>query len=123
VDAWQRVAAILVEWYDRIGDQARGSTHLHADETGWRVNGQTHWLWCFANAQVCYYMIDRSRGSPALARFFSEAFGGVLITDFPRSGATRSSGGRKTQASGNRSAGRARVSPYQPSPARFARTG
>ncbi|MCP4248049.1 MAG: transposase [bacterium] len=36
------------------------STHLHADETGWRVNGQAQWLWCFANHQVCYYMVDRS---------------------------------------------------------------
>ena len=55
---------------------------LHADETGWRVNGQTWWLWCFANSEVCYYMIDRSRGSPALEKFFVEAFDGVLVTDF-----------------------------------------
>ena len=82
VDAWQRLAVILAEWYEQIGTQAKQSTYLHADETGWRVNGQTHWLWCFANAQVCYYMIDRCRGSPALQKFFTEAFDGVLITDF-----------------------------------------
>ena len=46
------------------------------------MNGQTHWLWCFANGQVCYYMVDRCRGSPALQKFFTEAFAGVLITDF-----------------------------------------
>ena len=82
VDAWQRLAEILVEWYEQIGTQARQSAYLHADETGWRVNGQTHWLWCFANAQVCYYMIDRCRGQPALQKFFTETFEGVLITDF-----------------------------------------
>jgi hypothetical protein len=82
VQAWQRTAEILTEWYEQIGVQARHSAVLHADETGWRVNGQTRWLWCFANAQVCYYMIDRNRGSPALARFFTAAFEGVLITDF-----------------------------------------
>lgn len=82
VQAWQRVAAILTPWYEQIAAQAKTSAVLHADETGWRVNGQTRWLWCFANGQVCYYMIDRSRGSPALARFFTEAFEGVLITDF-----------------------------------------
>ena len=82
VDAWQRLAVILPEWYEQIAEQAKKSTYLHADETGWRVNGQTHWLWCFANAQVCYYMIDRCRGSPALQKFFTEAFDGVLITDF-----------------------------------------
>jgi hypothetical protein len=29
-----------------------------------------------------FYMIDRSRGSPALQKFFTEAFEGTLITDF-----------------------------------------
>ena len=84
VAMWQRLARILESWYEQIGREARQSTHLHADETGWRVMGQTVWLWCFANGQVCYYMIDRSRGSPALQTFFTEAFSGVLIHDFWR---------------------------------------
>lgn len=79
---WYRLAAILADWYEQIGQQARDSGHLHADETGWRISGRTHWLWCFANGRVCYYMIDRSRGSPALQRFFTTLFEGVLITDF-----------------------------------------
>ena len=82
VHAWQRLAEILTDWYEQIGTQAKQSTYLHADETGWRVNGQTQWLWCFANHQVCYYMIDRCRGSPALQKFFTDAVEGVLITDF-----------------------------------------
>jgi len=79
---WLRLAMILEPWYEQISRQARASAVLHADETGWRVNGQTWWLWCFANGQVCFYMIDRSRGSPALAKFFVKEFDGVLITDF-----------------------------------------
>jgi len=82
IDAWRRLAEVLNAWYEQIGEQAKRSAHLHADETGWRVNGQTQWLWCFANGQVCYYMIDRSRGSPALQTFFTDVFEGVLITDF-----------------------------------------
>jgi len=82
VSIWQRLAMILEPWYEQIACAARDSAVLHADETGWRVNGLTYWLWCFANAQVCYYMINRSRGSPALEKFFIEAFDGVLITDF-----------------------------------------
>lgn len=80
--AWQRLATILTDWYETIADQAKASAVLHADETGWRVNGQTCWLWCFANGQVCYYMIDRNRGSPALAKFFNQTFNGVLVSDF-----------------------------------------
>jgi hypothetical protein len=82
VAAWQRLAEVLEPWYVQIGDQARASAHLHADETGWRMNGATWWLWCFANRRSCYYLLDPSRGSPALEKFFAEAFDGVLITDF-----------------------------------------
>jgi transposase len=82
VQAWQRLGDVLIPWYEQLAREAKKSAVLHADETGWRVNGQTHWLWCFANGQVCYYMIDRSRGSPALQKFFIDAFEGVLITDF-----------------------------------------
>ncbi len=82
IDAWRRLAEVLNAWYEQIGEQAKKSAHLHADETGWRVNGSTYWLWCFANGRVCYYMIDRCRGSPALQKFFTAVFEGVLITDF-----------------------------------------
>ena len=82
IDAWRRLAEVLEGWYRQIAEEARASAHLHGDETGWRVNGVTYWLWCFANTRVCYYMIDRCRGSPALQQFFTEEFAGVLITDF-----------------------------------------
>jgi len=82
IDAWRRLAEILLAWYEQIAEEAKKSAYLHADETGWRVNGQTHWLWCFANHQVCYYMIDRCRGSPTLQKFFTDVFEGALITDF-----------------------------------------
>ena len=82
VAAWRRLADILTPWYQQIAEQARASAYLHADETGWRVQGQTCWLWCFANGQVCYYLIDRNRGSPVLQRFFGEAFDGILLHDF-----------------------------------------
>ena len=55
---------------------------LFADESGWRVDGKTHWLWCFTTRDLTYYMIDRSRGSPALLKFFIEEFSGTLVTDF-----------------------------------------
>ncbi|MFH1748255.1 MAG: IS66 family transposase [Planctomycetota bacterium] len=79
---WQRLAGILRPWYEQIAAEAKASAYLHADETGWRVQGQTCWLWCFANGQVCYYLIDRCRGSPVLQRFFGQAFDGILLHDF-----------------------------------------
>ncbi|HMB04028.1 MAG TPA: IS66 family transposase [Isosphaeraceae bacterium] len=82
VQMWRRLREILLAWHLEIQAQALNSAVLHADETGWRVDGKTHWLWCFTTADLTYYMIDRSRGSPALKRFFKKEFAGVLVTDF-----------------------------------------
>jgi hypothetical protein len=82
VQMWRRLREILLTWYLAIQTQALNSAVLHADETGWRVDGKTHWLWCFTTNDLTYYMIDRSRGSPALKKFFKDAFAGVLVTDF-----------------------------------------
>jgi transposase len=79
---WYRLQEILFAWYEQIQQQALGSAVLHGDETGWRVNGKTHWLWCFSNDTLTYFMIDRSRGSPALAKFFIQEFDGTLVSDF-----------------------------------------
>lgn len=82
IATWHRLAEILTPWYEQLAQEARKSAYLHADETGWRVQGQTGWLWCFANGQVCYYLIDRNRGSPVLHQFFGDAFDGILLHDF-----------------------------------------
>jgi len=82
LSCWHRMGEILTPWYEFIAQAALHSAVLHADETGWRVNGATRWLWCFASQDACYYLIDRSRGSPALAKFFTQAFDGVLVHDF-----------------------------------------
>jgi transposase len=82
LDGWRRLAEALQPWYEQIAREARAGAVLHADETGWRVDGRTHWLWCFCNPRTCCYMIDKSRGSPALQKFFIEAYRGTLVTDF-----------------------------------------
>ena len=82
VQMWHRLREVLLAWYLEIQAQALDSAVLHADETGWRVDGKTHWLWCFTTADLTYYMIDRSRGGPALKKFFKKEFAGVLVTDF-----------------------------------------
>ena len=82
VQMWHRLADLLYAWYEQIHEEGLDSAALHADETGWRVSGKTHWLWCFAGVDIVFYIIDRSRGSPALQKFFTRAFEGTLITDF-----------------------------------------
>jgi transposase len=82
ISMWHRLGEVFTPWYEQIAQAARRSAVLWADETGWRNNGRTCWLWCFASKDACYYQIDRSRGGPALAKFFTETFDGVLVHDF-----------------------------------------
>lgn len=79
---WHRLAEVLTPWYEQIRAQCLRAGVLHGDETGWRVNGETHWLWCFATKGETLYLIDRSRGHAALDKVFTEAFDGILVTDF-----------------------------------------
>lgn len=82
IQMWYRLQAVLFSWYEQLQTEALKSSVLHGDESGWRVNGKTHWLWCFTNNRLTYYMIHKSRGSPALLDFFIEEFQGILISDF-----------------------------------------
>ena len=82
IQMWYRLQELLFEWYQQIQIEAMQSAVLHGDETGWRVDGKTNWLWCFSNSASTFYMIDRSRGSPALLKFFTTEFEGTLVTDF-----------------------------------------
>jgi transposase len=80
--AWRNLAVTLKPIYDHIAQLIKNSGVLNADETGWRISGTTHWLWCFVNHQWCYFIIDRSRGSPVLKRIIGKMFNGILICDF-----------------------------------------
>ncbi len=82
VQMWYRLQEILYPWYEQIGREVKAGAFICADETGWRVSGILHWLWCFTTSTATYYMIDRSRGEPAIRKFFTEAFAGILISDF-----------------------------------------
>ena len=82
VHMWERRPEMLVPWYEPIQHHALHAAGLPGDETGWRVNGKTHWVWWCSNPALTYCMSARSRGSPALRQFFSAEFAGTLVSDF-----------------------------------------
>ena len=79
---WKNLARLLEGSYTELRQKIRTSAVLHADETGWRVNGITHWLWAFATRQCCYYLIDRHRSTNVVKAVLGTVFPGILITDF-----------------------------------------
>jgi len=80
--AWKNLSIFLEPVYNAIGQNISTSAVLNADETGWRLNGITHWLWCFTTKDLCYYLITRSRASPVVKQVLGTLFKGILICDF-----------------------------------------
>jgi len=80
--AWKKLAFLVEPFYDEIGRRVSHSAILWADETGWRLNGITHWLWCFVTSKLCYYVIAASRASPVVRDVLGRFFNGILICDF-----------------------------------------
>ena len=82
VQMWHRLSDILLQWYEEITEDIQQAGVLHGDETGWRVNGRTHWLWCFTSRTATIFTIERSRASPVVLEFIKECFAGVFVSDF-----------------------------------------
>jgi hypothetical protein len=67
---------------DEILELLRQSPVVQGDETGWRINGQPAWAWCFRDPRLALFLIDRHRSRDVLIRVLSETFAGTLVSDF-----------------------------------------
>lgn len=55
---------------------------LHADETGWRVDGKNRWLWSFSSDTTSYYTIVSSRAQGVVEKTLGKSLDGTLVSDF-----------------------------------------
>jgi hypothetical protein len=62
------VAKIMKPVQEEILEDVKSSAVIHADETGWRVDGKLWWMWIFGNSQSAFYTIDDSRGSDVVQK-------------------------------------------------------
>ncbi len=70
-----QAGALLVPVADAITERSRGSWHLHADETTWRVFAPRDgggpakwWLWVFLGPDTVCFVMDPTRSGAVLAR-------------------------------------------------------
>jgi hypothetical protein len=70
-----QAGALLAPLADAIAERSRGSWHLHADETTWRVFAPRDgtgpakwWLWVFIGPDTVCFVMDPSRSGAVLAR-------------------------------------------------------
>jgi hypothetical protein len=68
--------------YEDLLKLLKASPFIHADETGWRLDGINHWLWKFSNKRIAYSHIDKGRGQKVVENILGKNYGGVLISDF-----------------------------------------
>src|SRR5579883_1079084 len=67
---------------DELLERLRNSPVVQGDETGWRINGQTAWAWCFRDPKLAIFLIDKHRSSVVITRVLGESFAGTLVSDF-----------------------------------------
>ena len=77
----QKIGLLLKPVYEEILKDIKASKIIHADETGWKVNGKKWWLWVVGNKNAAYYTIDKSRGKDVVRKMLGEFFLGVLVVD------------------------------------------
>lgn len=63
VDALDRFADYLGPEFEELTGEVRNAAAVHADETGWRINGENHWLWDFITRRHALFVIDKRRSS------------------------------------------------------------
>jgi hypothetical protein len=67
---------------EQLLELLRASPVVQGDETGWRINGQTAWAWCFRDARLAIFLIDHHRSGDVLVRVLGASFAGTLVSDF-----------------------------------------
>jgi len=67
---------------ESIKHEIRSADCVHADETGWRQNGEYRCLWSLSTPTARLYEIDMHRSAEVAIRLIGEHFQGVLVTDF-----------------------------------------
>jgi hypothetical protein len=67
---------------EQLLELLRHSPVVQGDETGWRINGQTAWAWCFRDPRLALFLIDRHRSRAVIERVLGASFAGTLVSDF-----------------------------------------
>ena len=81
VSAIHRTAQRAQPVVARIVDRIRASPVVHADETGWRQDGNNGYVWTFSTPTQRYFL-RRGRGKAVVDEALGEGFAGVLVSDF-----------------------------------------
>jgi transposase len=82
IDAMHQLAGILKDVPKSLIEVYRSAAVKHADETGWRTDGQNGYSWLFCTNETSIYRFRRSRSATVAKEVFGdEPLRGVLVVD------------------------------------------
>jgi len=82
VDALHQLARILKDVPESLIEDYRKAAVKHADETGWRTDGQNGYSWLFCTSDISVYRFRRSRSAGVAKEVFGDKLlPGVLVVD------------------------------------------
>ena len=82
IKAMHRLAAILSEVPEKLIDRYRAAPVKHADETGWRNDGQNGYAWLFTTPEVSVFRFRKTRSSIVAQEVLGDQpLAGVLVVD------------------------------------------
>ena len=67
--------------YAEIEKKIREAPVKGCDETGWRLNGLNHWVWCMVNEEVAWYKVHRRRSYKVVKPVLKDQTGKIIVHD------------------------------------------
>jgi transposase len=77
----QKLAEKARPVYEKLVELVRQCSVVHADETGWRIDTLSAWLWVFTNREATVYAIRDNRSSDVVIEVLGREFQGILASD------------------------------------------
>ena len=82
IDIFHRLGRFFDPVMDSLKNAYRESAVMHADETGWRNDGQSGYAWLFCTALLSVFLFKRTRSASVPKGIFKEeSLPGVLVVD------------------------------------------
>jgi len=82
VDLFHRLSGYFAPVMDLLKEQYRLSPAKHADETGWRNDGQSGYAWLFCTPETSFFSFQNTRSAAVPRSIFGEKkLPGVLVVD------------------------------------------
>lgn len=67
--------------YAEIEKKIREAPVKGCDETGWRLDGVSHWVWCMVNEEVAWYKVHRKRSYKVVKPVLQDQTGKIIVHD------------------------------------------